>query len=305
MFVGPVLLAAFDAGVVVDAEAGDGGSAVGAEAAAADATVHADAEGDAAAAVDVGADADGGDDGRVEEVGAVVVDAGAPDGADDAGAEAGAWGPSLSFGALTGDVALPMAGTFDIALVEVGAVACRSPKLVAPVTLAPGQLSTVAILGLATADAGSDSALSIVAFADESATDSGETRVRIVNAALGWPGGAGPATPLAVSIGGESIAGEVDPKHATSLSMLPSVDPLGYATVAAVTPPSALRLDSLGDAAQQSWMTDPEDFGLSAGTVHSGFVVDRSASSLGVVWCKGASVMATTAFCDVYDAPAQ
>jgi hypothetical protein len=223
-------------------------------------------------------------------------------GGDDGGGDAG-WVPALSFGTITAEVPLPMAGTFDIALVDVGAIACRAPKVIAQVTLVPKQTATVAIMGLATADAGSDSALSLLAFADEQRSDP-VVRVRVIHAALGLPGGVRPAPSLAARIGDTAIAQEVDARHAASQSAQPAVDSLGYATLpAAINGPAVLRFDALGDAAAASWTTDPVDFNLVAAAVSNAFVVNRAGGKLGVVWCQDPGSRAPTYPCPVYDAP--
>jgi hypothetical protein len=217
--------------------------------------------------------------------------------------------PALTFGETSGDVALPMAGTFDVALIAFGSVACRSPRLVAHVTLDPGVQATVAIMGLAAAEAGSDSELSLVAFADEPSTSTAAARVRFVHAALGAPSGGEAAPPLAIRIAGQPVALEVDPRRAATPSRAPPVDLLGYATVAPTTAPTEIRLDSVGDASTATWSTAGFDFGLSAGTVHSGFVVDVAPdalgpNSLGIVWCTAPAALDAGVSCQIVPAPA-
>lgn len=282
-FTGPVLNAALDAGAAA-ADASPDGPTIDADAAGvgdagADSTIDAGAGYDATAGDAAASDAAAGD----AATDAAPLEAAAPDGGGT---------PALDFGELTPDEVLG-GGTFDIALVAAGASTCAQPLLVQPVTLDAGKRTTVVVMGLSAADAGSAAALSLVAFTDDATIDPAHARVRMIHAALGAPDGSGAAPALEVSLaaGGADVpvAAELDPRHASTPSAQdPSVDSLGYTTLDPVGSPAAFRLQPLGDSGVGgAWTTVPVDaLGTSAGTVHTAFVVSRPAGALGVVWCS-------------------
>jgi hypothetical protein len=241
-----------------------------------------------------------------------VVDAG--DGQDGGQADAQTVSPpGLSYGQVTSTIQLDTSGTFDFALVSAGSKSCDKPLFVGQVTLDAGKHATVAIVGLLAAlqsDAETAQALSIVSFIDDGELDAQNARLRIVHAALGWPAvtplpADSPAPSLSVNVGSREIAAEVDPKHVSATSSTPPVDALGYATVAPVTGVTAVTLRGRGDAGADEWSTAPADFDLVAGTLHTGFIVNQSLGSLGIVWCSDAATAASgpPAPCQIFDAP--
>ncbi len=270
---GPVLGGRSDAGAQ-DAAAGDAWPD------AADATLDSQG-GDADATVEDGAAAD---------AGGYDADA-APSDASDAqtGADAGPLDggvTELSFGRLTGDIAFPTSGTFDIALVPAGVVSCDHPIIVQHVTLDAGKHSTVVAMGLASVDAGADAALSLVTFVDDARKDAQLARVRIVHAALGAAGGSPGPQRIEVLVGSTVVAPSVQPKQASAESTMPSIDVLGYASVPPVTDPAAIKVVATTDAgAQGSWTTPAVSLDVQASTVHTGFVVNLRQGPLGVLWC--------------------
>lgn len=283
-FTGPVLGGSLDAGTAGGSEteeAGptEGGPEAGAPEEGGDATEPADAtteggspeEGGAAdAGVDATSASDGGDAGATGD--ASVADAAVPQ-------------PPVGFASMSAAVTLPASGTLDIALVAAGQLSCSTPAAVGTVTLDAGKITTVTVMGLAGADAGSESALSIVGFTDELADESA-ARVRFVHAALGWPGAADPGVPaLSARAGSVVLAPEVDPGHATTQAVMPPVDPLGFASVPTVSGETVLTLSTLGDGAVQAWSTAFVGIDAIPGTVHTGFIVSLPAGALGVAWC--------------------
>jgi hypothetical protein len=252
---------------------------------------------------------------RRERAAAVVTVAPAPDDAaseaapvdaEAGGVDAGDGGSAaLDFGELTQDVALNAVGTFDIALVTAGALSCGQPLLVKQVTLDAGKRSTVAVMGLAASDAGAAGALSVVAFTDDPTSDPQNARVRFIHAALGWPGASFPAPPLSVTASGPpptALASEIDPKHVGATSSAdPTVDGLGYATVRPLSS-TRLMLQSVGDGGFARWQTADQLSGLSAGTVHTGFIVSGEAGALGVLWCGEAKTAGAPPPCGLFPA---
>lgn len=238
-----------------------------------DAGSHADASPDAphdASPAEAGPPGDAGTDGA--EVSTPVP----PD------AEAGPPG-ELVFGAMSGDVPLPSAGTFDIAVVPAGQASCVGYRLAGTVTLDAGKRGTVVLMGVAAEDAGPD-ALSVVAFID-APTDPQTARVRMIHAALGAM--SEPATgPLSVRAGVTLLTSEVDPRMTSAPSMAPPVDALGYATLTPLQPPTPLQLAELGDGPTTKWTTGTSDLGAVDGTSHTGIIVTIGQGALGVAWCS-------------------
>jgi hypothetical protein len=279
-FTGPVLGGSVDGGAPggepEEAGATDGGNEDGAGEDAADANEPADAT------MDGGATGEGG---------AADATIDAADGGDAAGANDGAptdaavLQPPVGFASMSAAVTLPTSGTLDIALVAAGQLSCGSPVAVGTVTLDAGKSTTVTVMGFAGAEAGTDSALSIVAFTDELA-DASVAKVRLVHAALGWPDGSdSPAPALSARAGSVVLAAELDPRHATTQGTTPPVDPLGFASVAPVPGETVLTLSALDDGAARAWSTGFVGIDALPGTVHTGFVVSLRAGALGVAWC--------------------
>ena len=168
------------------------------------------------------------------------------------------------------------------------------------VTLDPGKSATVTLMGIAAADAGSASALALVAFTDEP-TDPAAARVRFVNAALGGPS-TPPSPPVSVRTGNVLLAPEVDPGQATLTSTTPPVDALGYLDAPTVVAVAPIQLDSLGDAAPHTWTTGFAALDVRPGTTHTGFVVSLDAGALGVAWCTDISSVAGPPACKLLPA---
>lgn len=279
-FTGPVLGGSLDGGMPGggDAGASDAAQEGGGGEDAADAAEPADAT------VETGAPDEGGASDATTD--AFEEDASDAAGASDAAAsDAAVAQPPVGFASMSSAVTLPASGTLDIALVAAGRLSCGSPVAVGTVTLDAGKNTTVTVMGLASADAGSASALSIIAFTDELA-DASVAKVRMVHAALGWPDASdAPAPALSVRAGSVVLAPEVDPRHATTQSKMPPVDALGFASVPSVAGQTVLTLSALGDGAAQAWSTGFVGVDVLPGTVHTGFVVTLRAGGLGVAWC--------------------
>lgn len=283
-FTGPVLGGSLDGGTQVGGEteeagASDAGRDASADEDAADATEPPDAT------LEAGAPAEGGAVDATAD-GTSRNDAGDAAGPSDAAlSDAATPQPPVAFGSMSAAVTLPTSGTLDIALVPAGRLSCGS-QVAGTVTLDAGKISTVAVMGLAGAEAGSDSALTLVAFTDE-LSDASVAKVRFVHAALGWPdASSGPAPSLSVRAGSVVLAPEVDPRHVTTQTTMPPVDPLGFASVMPVSGETVLTLSALGDAGTaRAWSTGFVGIDALPGTVHTGFVVSLRAGALGVAWC--------------------
>jgi hypothetical protein len=282
-FTGPVLGGSLDGGTPggeqEDAGAPDGGTDGSAGEDAADATEPADAT------------IEGGDPGEGGAADATTDATVAGDGGDAAGSsdapssDAAVVQSPVGFASMSTGVTLPTSGTLDIALVAAGQLSCGAPAQFWTVTLDAGKITTLTVMGLAGADAGSDSALSIVAFTDELA-DATVARVRFVHAALGWPDGSdSPSPALSARAGSIVLAPEVDPRHATTQGTTPPVDPLGFASVSPVSGETVLTLSAQDDGAARAWSTGFVSIDALPGTVHTGFVVSLRAGALGVAWC--------------------
>jgi hypothetical protein len=243
-----------------------------------------------AGASDSGADAsgDGGD----------PLDGGALDaaGALDASADAGA--AAIEFLTVSRYLTLDAAGPLTIALVAPGSTSCTSPLLSADVTLDPGKLATVAIIGHLSDDGGAGS-LGLVAFIDDRTVAPTTARVRMINAALGAAGAdAAPDAPNALAVravGAQTLtlAERVEPRRAGSPSSTVPVDSLGYATVAPVPSPARLAVgaaaDTKSDAAIDAWVSEAGELGLVGSSLHTGFVLTGSVGSYEVLWCTDTS----------------
>jgi hypothetical protein len=242
-----------------------------------------DAETAADATVDVGVSGDAGSDADASS----LPEAGAP--------------LEVSFGAMSPPIQLPAIGTLDIALVQANQLSCAAPKFVGRVTVDAGKTSTLAVMGQGEAEAGTASALSLVAFTDE-LPDPAVAKVRFVHAALGWPGGS-PAPPLSVRSGSVVLAPEIEPRMVTSTATTPPVDSLGYATVPPIVGSSALELDSLGDAGPHTWTTAPTPLAIDVGTTRTGFAVSFPSGGLGVAWCSDGESGGVVVPCQLLPAP--
>jgi hypothetical protein len=282
-FTGPVIATPLDAGVGAGpqdaAEAGEAGvEAESPDATSEDAAEDAAPDGPVEGAVDSASDASletaapSPDGGETTDGATVSVEAGVP--------------VQVAFGAMTAFVELPAIGTLDIALVSPGQLSCNGPAFIGHVTLDPGTPATVAVMGLLGADAGSASALVMKSFTEEPTSAQG-VQVRFVHAALGWPGGDGPAPPLAVQAGSALLVPELDPTDVPAPSVSPPIDSLGYVTAPTFDAPAPLELSSLGDASPRTWTTSFFSLGLVPGTSHTAFVVSLGQGALGIAWCGG------------------
>jgi hypothetical protein len=282
-FTGPVIATPLDAGVgpgpqdaseagdaTVDAESLDASSDEPAEDDAPDGAVEGEGDSESDASLDAAGPSP--DAGETTGDATTSVDAGVP--------------LQVAFGAMTAFVELPAIGTLDIALVSPGQLSCNDPAFIGHVTLDPGTPATVAVMGLLGADAGSAAAIVMKSFTDEPTSALG-IQVRFVHAALGWPGGDGPAPPLAVRAGSALLVPELDPTEVPAPSVSPSIDSLGYVTAPTFDAPAPIELSSLGDASPRTWTTPFFSLGLVPGTSHTAFVVSLGQGALGIAWCGG------------------
>ena len=225
---------------------------------------------------------------------------------DDAGnSDAGA--ASVGYRTVSRYLTLDASGPLVIALVTPGATSCATPFFTAAVTLDPGKLATVAIVGLAATDGGAG-ALGLVAFIDDRTTTPDKARVRMVNAAFADAADAAagsPAAALAVrAVGAQTVtlAERVEPKKAGSPSGAVPVDTLGYATIAPLPSPAQLAVgaaaNTASDAAVNSWVSAAGELGLSGGSLHTGFVLTgESGKSFEVLWCTDTSTSGDRTTC--------
>ena len=89
----------------------------------------------------------------------------------------------------------------------------------------------------------------------------------------------------------------MEPKRASTLSDTIPVDGLGYASIAAVAPPTSLAIASassgeLGDAGVESWQSGKLDLDLSAGSLHTAFVLSAEQGYASVSLWTVAQLMA-------------
>ncbi|CAN5770550.1 hypothetical protein BH11MYX4_BH11MYX4_10480 [soil metagenome] len=236
---------------------------------------------------------DGGDDG-----GGAVSDASLD--AADAGASA------VGYRTVSRYLTLGAAGPLTLALVAPGSTSCASPLLFAYVTLDPGKLATVAIVGLGAGDGGA-AECGLVAFIDDRTTVPSEARVRMVNAAFGTA--AAPTTPVALAVravGAQTItlAERVEPKKAGSPSTAVPVDALGYATIGPLPSPAQLAVgaaaDTKTDAGVDSWVSTAGELHLQGGSLHTGFVLTgEDAKPFEVLWCTDTSTSGDRTTCEL------
>jgi len=247
------------------------------------------------------ASADGGDAGTGDDADAGLADASA---GDAEGADGGA--PAVVYRTVSRYLTLQASGPLTIALVAPGSTSCATPLFTADVTIDPGKLSTVAIVGGSDGDGG-NAALSLVAFIDDRMTLPGEARVRMIHAALGTGAraGAGALAVRAAAAQTMTIADRIEPKSAASPSASVPVDSLGYATIAPVPSPAQLAVgaaastpSSGADASVDSWVSQAGELGLRGGSLHTGFVLTGEGNqSFEVLWCTDTSTSGTFATC--------
>jgi len=231
-----------------------------------------------------------------------LADAGGDGGAAlDASVTAG-----LSPDTLSRYLTIETSGAVTLAIVDARASSCANPLFTGDVTLDPGKLVTVALVGRDDVDASAESALGIVAFIDDRrAAASDVARVRMIHVALG-SGGREASPALAVRAVGartEVVAERVEPRAAASPSTGATVDALGYATIPPVPAPSQLAVgaaaQSAADAAVTSWVSAAGDLGLTGGSLHTGFVLTGADTPFEVLWCSDSSTSGDLTTCSL------
>lgn len=233
-------------------------------------------------------------------------DASAPDDASSEGGDGGGSGASaVSYRSVSRYLTLDAAGPLTIALVSPGSTSCATPLFMADVTLDPGKLATVAIVGLAGTDGGSADR-GLVAFIDDRTTEVNKARVRMINAAFGAQA-APSSAPLAVrAVGGQTVtlAPHVEPRKAAAASASVPIDVLGYGTVDPLPSPAQLAVgaaaDTTTDAAVDSWVSTAGELHLQGGSLHTGFVLTgESGKAFEVLWCTDTSTSGELTTCEL------
>lgn len=212
----------------------------------------------------------------------------------DAASDADAGSQGLAYASVSTYTTLAVAGPLTIALVPAGASSCAGAMFVADVTLDPGKLSTVAVLGRRDADAADG--LGLVAFIDDHETLAKKARVRFVHAASGT------SVPIAVrAVGAQAVltAERIEPRRVAAASPSIPVDDLGYATIQPLPPPTSLAIAPVAaqDAAAGGWQTAASDLGLVGGSLHTGFVLSGAANPFEVLWCTDTSTTVARTTC--------
>jgi len=150
--------------------------------------------------------------------------------------------------------------------------------------------------------------VALVAFTDDRETKPAMTRVRMIHAALGGPGGRAASGALSVRASSSqtvTVADHVDPKKAGASSAVVPVDSLGYATLAPVPSPAQLAVgaaDMIGpattDASSDSWVSQPSELDLNGSTLHTGFVLTGGDQQpFEVLWCTDTSTTGDLTTC--------
>ncbi len=201
--------------------------------------------------------------------------------------------PGLSFPGATGYFYVPASDALEIAVVRATDGTCNTPRARQRVPIDPGMRTTVALMGLAQADAGTAEALALVPFVDDPTPAAGTTRTRFVHAALGTAKSRGPG-PLAVEATSQSavteLSARVEPGHASSPSQVaPVVDVRGYHDGPTMTS-GAIHLAEIGDggfgdSGAVSWISAVGALDLREGATHTGFIVSTGARELAIAWC--------------------
>lgn len=209
---------------------------------------------------------------------------------------------SIGFRTVSRYLTLGAAGPLTVVLVAPGSTSCATPLLEADVTLDPGKLFTVAIVGGPGADAGALS-LTLVAFIDDRTTLPEKARVRMVHAALGTNAGRS----LAVRASGEvtiPVGDPVEPKKVSAPSTTIPVDSLGYATLSPLPSPAQLAIGAAagsappeGDASVDSWVSEPGELDLRGGSLHTGFVLSGETTPFEVLWCTDTALAGERTVC--------
>ena len=249
--------------------------------------------------LELGADAgDAGDAGDAAD----ALDAGDDASSEDAGADGGA--ARVGYRTVSRYLTLAASGPLTITLVAPGSTSCATPLFTADVTLDPGKLSTVAIVGRMAPDAGAG-ALALVAFIDDRKAAPAKARVRIIHAALGTETRAA-AGALSVRAAGSqtiTVAESVEPKRASSPSEAVPVDSLGYATIEPIPSPARLAIGAAAspmanDASSDSWVSQATSLDLRGGSLHTGFVLSGPDElPFEVLWCTDTSTTGELTTC--------
>lgn len=238
-------------------------------------------------------------------------DGGAEAGANDSGtggdatAEGGDAGASaVGYRSVSRYLTLGATGPLTIALVAPGSTSCASPLLIADVTLDPGKLATVAIVGLDAADGGV-AGRALVAFVDDRSTVAGKARVRMINAAFGTAAAPTAATLAVRAAAGQTItlAPRVEPRKAGAATETVPIDQLGYATVDALPSPAQLAVggaaDTDQDASVDAWVSAAGELNLQGGSLHTGFVLTgEDGKPFEVLWCTDTSTSGDLTTCE-------
>lgn len=234
-----------------------------------------------------------------------------PDADDDDGGDASisdAGAANVGYRSVSRYLNLTSAGPLTIALVAPGATSCATPIFTADVTLDPGKLSTVAIVGRTGSDGGAD-ALALAAFIDDRATTASKARVRMIHAALGVTAtGRPPSGPLSARVTSSqtlSVAERIEPKKASAPSAAIPVDSLGYATIAALPSPAQLAIGAAPGTATtpdaeviDSWVSKATELDLRGGSLHTGFVLSADDQQpFEVLWCTDTSTSGDLTTC--------
>ena len=172
----------------------------------------------------------------------------------------------------------------------------------ADVTLDPGKLATVAIVGLSTADGGS-AERGLVAFIDDRTTVMNKARVRMINAAFGSAAAPSGATLAVRAVGGQTItlAPYVEPRKASAAT---ETVPIGYGTVDPLPSPAQLAVgaaaDTAADAAVDTWVSTAGELRPQGGSLHTGFVLTGDTGKpFEVLWCTDSSTSGELTTCEM------
>ncbi len=268
--------------------------------------------------IDGGGDAGSEDGGDAQSPPGDGGDAGNEASAEDGGAEGGAAqeDTALPPRTMTNYVSFDGAGTFDVAVVAAGQKSCSSPVATLKVTVDPSKLTTVVLAGDYGAEGSTDAggadgggnALRLFRVLDDPTLEPKLARVRMVNAAFG-ASSVGRAQDLRVDVIGSQrtpIASDVALGGASNQSVAsPITDALGYTLIAPEPPANALTLTGLGGSSfSGTWTSVYTDLGISAASLHTGFIVSDALEVLSVVWCSDTSTVGKRVDCRVLGQPA-
>lgn len=190
---------------------------------------------------------------------------------------------------------LETAGALTFSIVAAGSTSCANPLAEGAVTLDPGKLSTVALLGRQ-GDGGME--LEVVAFTDDRKTESDKARVRVIHAALGRSGrpalGAFAASAVGASV--VALASRVEPGKAAAPAIDAGLDDLGYASAAPLPDPVAFEVEPIAldsGAPAALWRSVAGPLELRGDSLHTAFVLSAHDDPgledepwLEVLWCS-------------------